>query len=150
MVWTSPSIIDFWYSLYSYFLWNWSQFCYKFIIQSLWRCVPGVAIYFTCLETMKSVLLQTRIDKKLVPLEALVLGASARCVSGIVLMPFTVMKTRFEVLNNKWIYCYDIWCNFLLNDWRVAISNTRACWKLFIQFIGWKEDVDWWQVWGRH
>lgn len=60
-----------------------------------------MAIYFTCLETMKSVLLQKKVDKKLVPLEALVLGASARCVSGVVLMPFTVMKTRFEVLNNK-------------------------------------------------
>lgn len=66
--------------------------------QSLWRCVPGVALYFTSLEVMKSIILPDH-KKSLDPMQALAAGASARCIAGIVLMPFTVIKTRFEVIS---------------------------------------------------
>ncbi|EFX71442.1 hypothetical protein DAPPUDRAFT_327070 [Daphnia pulex] len=65
------------------------------LIPSLWRCVPGVAIYFTSLEVMQSVLLEGG-NQPLDPWHALVVAASARCVAGVLLMPFTVIKTRFE------------------------------------------------------
>jgi len=62
---------------------------------SLWRCVPGVALYFTSLEAMKSLVISQN-NQSLGPIQALLLGASARSISGTLLMPFTVIKTRFE------------------------------------------------------
>lgn len=58
--------------------------------------MPGVAIYFTSLEAMQSILLEEG-NKSLDPWHALVVAASARCMAGVLLMPFTVIKTRFEV-----------------------------------------------------
>lgn len=58
--------------------------------------MPGVAIYFTSLEVMQSILLEGG-NKPLDPWHALIVAASARCVAGVLLMPFTVIKTRFEV-----------------------------------------------------
>ncbi len=64
--------------------------------KSLWRCVPGVAVYFTTLEAMKSMIPNPK-HEPLGSLQALGLGASARSLTGALLMPFTVIKTRFEV-----------------------------------------------------
>ena len=65
--------------------------------------MPGVAIYFTSLETMKLIILEGE-NKAMDPLQALILGASARSIAGVLLMPFTVIKTRLEVL----ICCFKI------------------------------------------
>lgn len=59
---------------------------------SIARCVPGVGVYFCSLH-----FLTTKFTSgKLEPVEAIVLGATARSISGISLLPFTVIKTRFE------------------------------------------------------
>jgi len=65
------------------------------LVPSLWRCVPGVALYFTSLEAIKSLIISQE-NQNLGPMQALLLGASARSISGTLLMPFTVIKTRFE------------------------------------------------------
>ncbi len=67
--------------------------------------MPGVAIYFTSLEVMQSILLEGG-NKPLDPWQALVVAASARSVAGVLLMPFTVIKTRFEVTILD-IYSFD-------------------------------------------
>lgn len=63
---------------------------------SLCRCVPGVALYFTTLEAMKSTYFNY--NQHLGPLPALGMGATARSFTSSILMPFTIIKTRFEVL----------------------------------------------------
>ena len=68
---------------------NWSMF----LFQSITRCVPGVGLYFSSLHWLKSNL--TSGDPG--PLEAIYLGMLARSFSGVCLIPFTVIKTRFEV-----------------------------------------------------
>ena len=62
----------------------------------MWRCVPGVAVYFTSLEMIKYFCLD-KPNVAMGPVTALTLGASARSVTAAMLMPFTVIKTRFEV-----------------------------------------------------
>ncbi|EEB14495.1 mitochondrial carrier protein, putative [Pediculus humanus corporis] len=70
---------------------------------SLVRCVPGVGIYFSTLHELKSKWISHTGNLSLNPLEAIILGISARSVSGICLMPFTVIKTRYE----SGIYTYN-------------------------------------------
>ncbi|XP_067934120.1 mitochondrial glycine transporter B-like [Watersipora subatra] len=59
---------------------------------SLLRCVPGVGLYFCALHTMKSNLGSENPGS----LELVALGVGARCVAGITMLPFTVVKVRFE------------------------------------------------------
>ena len=59
--------------------------------------MPGVGIYFSTLHELKSKWISHTGNLSLNPLEAIILGISARSVSGICLMPFTVIKTRYEV-----------------------------------------------------
>lgn len=59
--------------------------------QSLTRCVPGVGLYFCSLDYIKS---HYFVDKKPSPLESLAMGIVARSMSGAILIPITVVKTR--------------------------------------------------------
>jgi len=54
-----------------------------------------VALYFTSLEAMRSLVVNEQ-NPNLKPTQALMLGASSRLITGTLLMPFTVIKTRFE------------------------------------------------------
>lgn len=72
---------------------NFIGFCF----QSLWRCVPGVAVYFTSIEAMKYLFLGSNKQHSLNTIQALTIGASSRTITAALLMPFTVIKTRFEV-----------------------------------------------------
>jgi len=64
-----------------------------FLFQSITRCVPGVGLYFSSLHWLKSNV--TSGDPG--PIEAILLGMVARSLSGVCLIPITVIKTRFEV-----------------------------------------------------
>ncbi len=62
--------------------------------QSFVRCIPGVGIYFSTYFTLKQHFFA---DGAPGPLQAILLGAGARCVAGVCMLPITVIKTRFEV-----------------------------------------------------
>ncbi|ESO85786.1 hypothetical protein LOTGIDRAFT_235746 [Lottia gigantea] len=62
------------------------------VLPSITRCVPGVGIYFSTLHYMRTKVGSA--DPH--PLESLALGGTARCVAGVAVLPFTVVKTRFE------------------------------------------------------
>ncbi|XP_026729010.1 mitochondrial glycine transporter B-like isoform X2 [Trichoplusia ni] len=64
------------------------------MVPSIARCVPGVGIYFSSLQWLKSKMGKTNGD--LGALEAVTLGVVARTMSGVALIPITVIKTRYE------------------------------------------------------
>ena len=70
---------------------------YHFFFQSLARCIPGVGLYFSSLHMLKSNWLNRTNKTTLGPIEAVMLGMTARTISGVCMIPFTVLKTRFEV-----------------------------------------------------
>lgn len=65
-----------------------------FLRQSFVRCIPGVGIYFSTFYSLKQHFFQDRAPNAG---EAVLLGAGARAVAGVCMLPFTVIKTRFEV-----------------------------------------------------
>ncbi|CAG9584818.1 unnamed protein product [Danaus chrysippus] len=67
---------------------------WKGMVPSIARCVPGVGLYFSSLHWLKSKLGKTKQD--LGAMEAVGLGVVARTMSGVALIPMTVIKTRYE------------------------------------------------------
>ena len=65
-----------------------------FLWQSFVRCIPGVGIYFSTFYSLKQHYFKDRAPNAG---EAVLLGAGARAVAGVCMLPFTVIKTRFEV-----------------------------------------------------
>ena len=74
---------------------------------TLIRNVPGVALYFTCLQHLRylSIVFDRRIHngilvdpktQKMTAVGNLLSGGGARVLAGLVLMPLTVVKTMFE------------------------------------------------------
>ncbi|VVC89018.1 mitochondrial glycine transporter-like isoform X2 [Leptidea sinapis] len=64
------------------------------MVPSIARCVPGVGLYFSSLHWLKTKLGKNRQD--LTAIEAVTLGVVARTMSGVALIPITVIKTRYE------------------------------------------------------
>ncbi|CAK1596393.1 unnamed protein product [Parnassius mnemosyne] len=62
------------------------------MVPSIARCVPGVGLYFSSLHWLKSKLGKENLG----PMEAVCLGVLARSMSGVALIPITVIKTRYE------------------------------------------------------
>merc|ERR1719154_806703 len=62
---------------------------------SMLRCVPGVGLYFSSLHTMKE-WAGEEAGTPPAPALAMGLGMAARTVSGVTMIPFTVVKTRYE------------------------------------------------------
>ncbi|XP_034933979.1 mitochondrial glycine transporter-like isoform X2 [Chelonus insularis] len=60
---------------------------------SITRVIPGVGLYFSTLHWLKHTVCP---DESLTPLQAVSLGIAARTLSGSLLIPITVIKTRFE------------------------------------------------------
>ncbi|CAC5362644.1 SLC25A38 [Mytilus coruscus] len=67
---------------------------WKGLVPSISRGVPGIAIYFSGITALKGKFEEK--GKKPNPLKSVLIGAVARATSGITVMPFTVLKTRFE------------------------------------------------------
>ena len=63
------------------------------LIQSMSRCVPGIGIYFSTIHYLRS---KYETEKKRM-VESILIGATARTVSVVTVIPFTVIKTRYEV-----------------------------------------------------
>ena len=64
------------------------------MVPSIARCVPGVGVYFGSLHWLKSSLLEPGRNPS--PIEAMALGIVARSISGVIMIPITVVKTRVE------------------------------------------------------
>ncbi|XP_077575928.1 mitochondrial glycine transporter B-like isoform X2 [Stigmatopora nigra] len=66
---------------------------WKGVSPSFVRCIPGVGIYFSTFYSLKQHFFLERAPNAG---EAVLLGAGARGVAGVCMLPFTVIKTRFE------------------------------------------------------
>ncbi|KAI1884054.1 hypothetical protein AGOR_G00222440 [Albula goreensis] len=66
---------------------------WKGVSPSFVRCIPGVGIYFSTYFSLKQHFFQ---DRGPSAWEAVLLGAGARTVAGVCMLPVTVIKTRFE------------------------------------------------------
>ncbi|XP_051171188.1 mitochondrial glycine transporter-like isoform X2 [Leptopilina boulardi] len=66
---------------------------WKGMTPSITRVVPGVGLYFSSLYWLKHVM---ELEEPLTSLQAISLGITARSMSGALLIPITVVKTRFE------------------------------------------------------
>jgi len=65
---------------------------WKGLWPSVCRTVPGVGIYFSSVHWMRSQLG----GRKPTTTQALMMGASARAIAAFTMIPFTVLKTRYE------------------------------------------------------
>lgn len=65
---------------------------WKGMTPSLTRCVPGVGLYFASMHWMTTNLVNGHPK----PLQSVAIGITARTMSGIILIPITVIKTRVE------------------------------------------------------
>ncbi|XP_013783803.2 solute carrier family 25 member 38-like [Limulus polyphemus] len=65
---------------------------WKGTVPSMTRCVPGVGLYFCSLNWLQRALAKS--DPS--PLDAICLGVMARSFAGVILLPITVIKTRYE------------------------------------------------------
>jgi len=66
---------------------------WKGVIPSICRTVPGVGIYFSSMHWMKSRLSPNNSSSTL---QSIFIGAAARTIAASTMIPFTVIKTRFE------------------------------------------------------
>jgi len=73
---------------------------WKGLVPTLARTVPGVGVYFSALSSLQAACLG---DKPPSPSQSLLLGSAARCTAGILFIPVTVIKTRFE----SGVYTYN-------------------------------------------
>ncbi|OWF39897.1 solute carrier family 25 member 38-B-like [Mizuhopecten yessoensis] len=65
---------------------------WKGLVPSFSRAVPGIGIYFSSIHYLRSKYGSEKPSLK----ESAMTGMCARAVSGIVVIPFTVLKTRYE------------------------------------------------------
>ena len=65
------------------------------VTPSLWRTVPGVGLYFTVFHGLAG-------DRQLAGGEALAVGGVTRVVAGTLLIPVTVVKTRWEARDSRY------------------------------------------------
>uniref|UniRef100_A0A0P4VYX1 Mitochondrial glycine transporter n=2 Tax=Scylla olivacea TaxID=85551 RepID=A0A0P4VYX1_SCYOL len=72
---------------------------WKGMTPSILRCVPGVGLYFSSLSWLKT----TFCEGQPGPLQAVGLGVAARTLTGVTLIPITVIKTRYE----SGVYTYN-------------------------------------------
>ena len=67
---------------------------WKGTVPSLMRNVPGIGLYFFTIDFLQTAFRGK--DKSLSPVAAAAAGVSARTLAGVVLLPMTVLKTKYE------------------------------------------------------
>lgn len=83
---------------------------WKGLVPSISRCVPGIGIYFSTIHYLKG-----RFGHSKSPVESMMIGGSARSVAVITMLPFTVLKTRYE----SGEFRYNNMCNGITSIYRV-------------------------------
>lgn len=107
--------------LKKYFLFVLFSFMPPFF-QSFARTIPGVGIYFSTYYSLKQ---HFFLDRHPGAFEAVLLGAGARTVAGVFMLPVTVIKTRFEVSTDKRVlFCLT-----------TPDSNAKTCFPMNQPFI---------------
>ncbi|XP_066595317.1 mitochondrial glycine transporter-like isoform X2 [Prorops nasuta] len=66
---------------------------WKGMTPSITRVIPGVGLYFSSLHWLR---LACHLEDPLTPIQAITLGVTARSMCGALLIPITVVKTRYE------------------------------------------------------
>lgn len=87
---------------------------------SIARCVPGVGLYFSSLDYIKSHYLHGRTPNAL---ESIAMGFCARSMSGAILIPITVVKTRVE----SGVYGYNSMVSALKEIYRTEGIRGMTC-----------------------
>lgn len=77
---------------------SWLFSLIRLLLQSFARTIPGVGLYFSTYYSLKQHFFQ---DRTPMAFEAALLGGGARTVAGILMLPVTVIKTRFEVSTGR-------------------------------------------------
>jgi len=72
------------------------------VTPSLWRTVPGIGLYFSCYHTLSGVVISQ--GDRMTSLQSIVVGSLARICAGVLLIPITVVKTRWEATGDKFQY----------------------------------------------
>lgn len=80
------------------------------LVPALSRCVPGIGMYFCALHGLAQFTSEERTMG-----ESVVLGACARTIAGITLLPVTVVKTRYE----SGFYTYSSMLDALRSIWKM-------------------------------
>jgi len=79
------------------------------VVPSLVRTVPGVGLYFSSMHFMKANLCEGRPSH----VQSIFIGGSSRAFAGAVMIPFTVIKTRFESNSYNYKNTYQAFKNIL-------------------------------------
>ena len=66
------------------------------VTPSLWRTVPGIGLHFSFYHCLSSNIISSSGQEHLSSLQSLTVGVLARVMAGTVLIPATVIKTRWE------------------------------------------------------
>lgn len=93
---------------------------WKGMAPSLTRCIPGVGLYFCSLDWLKTHFFS---ETKPSSLQLIGLGIFARCMSGIALIPITVVKTRYE----SGVYGYNSVSSALREIYRTEGVRGMTC-----------------------
>ena len=73
------------------------------VTPSLWRTVPGIGLHFSCYHVLTSHVTSDTCTH-LTSSQSLVIGMVSRVFAGTVLIPFTVVKTRWEAGGDMFRY----------------------------------------------
>ena len=72
------------------------------VTPSLWRTVPGIGLYFSCYHSLSSFV--TSNHQPLTSTQSLIVGTFSRVVAGSLMIPVTVIKTRWEAGGDTFRY----------------------------------------------
>ena len=75
------------------------------VTPSLWRTVPGIGLYFSCYHTLSDMVTTKDMKRdRMTSMQSMMVGTLARICAGVMLIPITVVKTRWEATGSKFQY----------------------------------------------
>jgi len=75
------------------------------VTPSLWRTVPGIGLYFSCYHTLSDMVTTKDMKRnRMTSMQSMMVGTLARICAGVLLIPITVVKTRWEATGSKFQY----------------------------------------------
>ncbi|XP_061829304.1 mitochondrial glycine transporter B-like [Nerophis lumbriciformis] len=93
---------------------------WKGVSPSFMRTIPGVGLYFSTYHSLKQHFFQ---EKSPGALGAVLLGGGARAVAGVIMLPVTVIKTRFECGKYRYRSVAEALCSVCRNEGPAALYS---------------------------